>query len=606
MIHYIDPEADAARPGRAETDRRGGQAVLSTPTGGKGRTILKRTIRSVAVLLVGTLLMTLVGCRLGWPNFSKSKGKSASSHTASSAVSTASAASSAAAATVFSLPMALGRDMNPLKTDSMTNLTLWPLLFDSLAEPDSGYSTQWCLASSADISGSTVTVHLRSGVHFTDGTALTAKDVLYSYNAVRGDSASFFYANTTNIANITFSGNYTVIFTLKSPDALFANLLNIPIIKSGSDTTATAVGSSPCPIGSGRYSYSDNALNGTLTVNKSWYKGTAPTIQTIRLINMLDSSATLSSLKTGVINYLYADWNGATVATAGLQTASVGLNRMVFLGVNWSNSFLANAHVRRAVSMAIDRSSIVSEAFSSRAKASLLPFNPDWAELVKLNTAASGPSAASTASSASSASSKTARSSSSKTASGASAASVDSDTANTTVDRADVTNELTAAGLPAKSGSSATLLTLRLLVDSGNTQMMTAAKKIVSSLSPSGIAVTIDAEPASAYASKLSAGQYDLYLGEIRLTDDMDISPLFQGGTAGFGAPATSQTQTAFTGWRAGSVTLSSLADTFRTEEPFIPLCFRLGTVAYSTGLKGTVAPTYADIFQNAEGWHFN
>lgn len=571
-------------------------------TGWKGRNNLKRTIKSVAAVLAFTLLLTMAGCQLGWPFTGKSAGKSASS-AASPAVSGASQTSSASAAavkTTFSLGVVLGKSLNPLTTDSMINLTLWPLLFDSLAEPDAGYTTQWGLATSADISGTTVTVHLRSGVKFTDGTPLTARDVVYSYNEVRGNAASYFYANTANIANVAASGSYAVIFTLKTPDTLFANLLDIPIIKSGSDTAAVAAGDTACPVGSGRYSFSNDGLNGTLTANKSWYKGTAPGIQTVHLVNMLDSGTTLSSLKTGVIHYLYADSSGTGVAAVGLNTASVSLNRMIFLGVNWSNASLANAHIRRAVSMAIDRSSLVSEAYSSRAKVSVLPFNPDWSALVSLSASASAASGASSAASAASSgeasSAASAAKGTSSTASGAAAG---------TVNRADVTSELAAGGVAAKSGSSATVLTFRLLIDSGNSQMTAAAKKLTSSLAPSGIAIVTDAEPAASYTAKLAAGQFDLYLGEIRLTDDMDITPLLQGGAAGYGAPAQSATQTAFAGWRAGTVTLASLADTFRSEMPFIPLCFRVGTVVYNPSLKGTVAPTAGDVFIGMENWHF-
>lgn len=488
--------------------------------------------------------------------------------------------------------MVLGKSLNPLTTDSMLNLDLWPLLFDSLAEPDAGYNTQWGLATSADIRGTTVTVHLRSDVKFTDGTLLTAKDVVYSYNEVRGNTASYFYTNTADIANVAASGSYTVVFTLKTPDALFANLLNIPIIKSGSDTAAVPAGGTPCPVGSGRYSFSTDSLNGTLTANKSWYKGAALGIPTIRLVNMLDSSTALSSLKTGVFHYLYADSSGAGVATVGLSTASVSLNRMIFLGVNWSNASLANAHVRRAVSMAIDRSSLVSEVYSSRAKVSALPFNPDWSALASLASSASSSSSSAASSSASSSSAKSASSAASSDAAG-------------TVNRADVTSELVAGGVPAKSGSTAAVLSFRLLIDSDNAQMVAAAKTLTSSLAPSGIAIVTDAEPAASYVAKLGAGQFDLYLGEIRLTDDMNIAPLFQGGAAGYGAPAQSSTQTAFSGWQAGTVTLASLVETFRTEMPFIPLCFRVGTVAYSPSLKGTIAPTASDIFLGMENWHF-
>lgn len=480
-------------------------------------------------------------------------------------------------------------------------------MFDSLAEPDASYNPVMGLASSVDISGSTVTAHLRSGVKFTDGSSLTSRDVQYSFNMVRGDPASFFYQNVTDISGISTPDSQTVKFTLNTPDALFANLMNIPIIKYNTGSPGTAAGDTSVPVGTGRYVFSNDYLNGTLTANKSWYKGSSPAFQTIRLVNLLNTSAALSSLKIGEINYLFSDSSGNGVSAVGLGTAAVNLNQMVFLGVNAvsSKAGLSNAHVRKAISLAADRGAIVTDVFSSRARASSLPFNPAWAGLPNAAAGSSGTSSASAASS--SAASRTSGSAVSSGSSASAAVSASSGTSGSASFSA-AAAELAAAGYTVKNPGipGSPVLSYGLLVNQDDSLMMSAAKTIAASLAKTGIAVTVDAQPTAAYASKLASGSFDLYLGQIRLTDDMDISPLFSGGAAGYGALTQSSAQAAFTAWRAGTASLSGVIDAFNSETPFVPICYRMGSVSYTAGLKGTIAPTFSNIFHNEESWHFS
>ena len=468
-------------------------------------------------------------------------------------------------ATSFSLPVSLSKSLNPLTTDTMTNLTLGPLMFDCIAEPDASYSPVLGLASSIDNAGTTVTVHLRSGVKFSDGSILTAKDVKFSFELVKATPTSFFYSNVINIIDINPKDSSTVVFTLATPDTLFANLLTIPIVKNVPDINKTL-------IGSGRYIFSTDTMNGTLTANKNWYKGGSPVFQTIKLINIINSNAILSSLKVSEINYVFTDYGNGTVAAAGLDVKSVNLNRMVFLGVNSNKPTLSNAHVRRGISLAIDRKTIVSDIYSSRALACVLPFNPNWALLAKPADADILPNL--------------------------SLASAEFTAAGYTTTN---TN-----GALTSSANSITSLTLSLLVDKNNALMVTSSRKIATTLSKVGVIINIDAEASDVFNAKLASGDFDLYMGEIKLTDDMDLSPfLTTGGAASSGVSPLSSTLSAFNGWRLGTVKITDLAAAFTNETPFIPLCYKIGSVSFTAGLTGTITPTFSNIFLGIESWHF-
>lgn len=449
---------------------------------------------------------------------------------------------------------------------------LWPLLYDSLAQPDASFTPQFGLASSIDVSGTTVTAHLKSGVKFWDGSALGAQDVVYSYNLVKSTPSSYFYSNVQNIASVAAQGSATVVFTLASPDALAQNLLDIPIIKSGSAATSGANAAYPNapPTGSGPYQLSMAAVGGTLTLNKSWYGGGSFGFQTIAVNNIRNTDALDSSLKIGEINYLFTDYGQGAVSVPNIETKAVNLNRMVFLGVNSAHAGLGDAHVRRAVSLLIDRSGLVTDAFSSQALATNLPYNPDWAGGVK-------PQAADLSAS--------------------------SDKAAQELTQAGYTAR-NASGVYTKADGSAPL-SLSLLYNSDDSRMATAARLLSQALTKAGIGVTAEGKAFDAYTQALQSGGFDLYLGDVALTDDMDLTPLLSPGAgASYGVAAGSATLAAFQAWRAGGQ-LAALTSAFQNELPFLPLCFKTGTVSYTPGLAGSVTPTARNIFYGIAGWHY-
>ena len=530
--------------------------------------VLNISARVSAIALCVAVLLSFDACGRNTPNTD-------SSSKTSSSLASATKASPAKVPENLSLPVTLDKSLDPLTTDSMNNLVLWPLMYDSLVEPDQNFAPVLGLASSVDNSGNIVTVHLKSSVTFSDSTPLTSKDVVYSYKQVMVTSTSFFASNVTNIDYVEPSGSSTVIFHLKTPDSMFSNLLDLPIIKYDSDLAQQNypnTGINTPPIGSGIYTFSTNSFSGTLSYNKSWYKGGVPGFKAINLVNMLNGSATFSNLKIGEINCMLTDYGNGTVASAGLDTAPVYLNRMVFMGVNSANPALSDAVVRNAISLAIDRKTIVANAFSSRAAATVLPFNPNWTGLAKPDIKQFSP--------------------------------------NYGLAQSELAKEgfavMNSAG--ALSGSidgTAVTLSFKLLVDKDDPVATTTSKEIIADLNKAGVVVALDAEPADVYSSMLLNNTYELYLGQINLTDNMDITPLLSAGGAVAGATQQGSTLSAFNDWRSGKANINSVANAFNDETPFIPICYRYGSVSHTKGLGGTFTPTYYDIFSGIESWHF-
>ena len=82
--------------------------------------------------------------------------------------------------------------LDPHKTSAYASFDVLENVYDTFVEPDENLEMQPALAESWDLSDDqlTWTFHLRDGVSFTDGAALTAEDVAYSYNRIIDDELS--------------------------------------------------------------------------------------------------------------------------------------------------------------------------------------------------------------------------------------------------------------------------------------------------------------------------------------------------------------------------------------------------------------------------------
>lgn len=497
---------------------------------------MNRTFKPTAWLALA-LVMTIIftGCSSGTIKSSKAS-KSASNQTEKTRNELKS----------FSLPYTTTANFNPLAPASKLNMNLWPLIYDCLCEPDANFNPVMRLAKSISSSGTTVNIKLKSGIKFTDGSSFTAADVVYTFNAVRSNANSPFYSRLANVADVKGSGD-TVTLTLKTPDPLIANMLDIPIIKENSDKSGNA-------IGTGRFKYSKNGVNAVLTRNQNWYNGTSSKFDKISLVNIPYNDAIITSLAIGETNFVYSDDGTDSAASApNTDTSPVNLNQLIYVGINAGKLHLNNAHFRRALSYSINRDLLVSQNYSNRAYSTVYPFNPKWSQIAKASQK--------------------------------------------------LTSDFDAVASEMQQAGSVSGITLTLLVNQENSIRNNVAKYLVSCFNKTGVSVKVKSVPYEQYVSLIKSGNFDMYLGEIKLSNNMDISPLLAtGGSAAFSTVPNSSALAAFTDWRNGHKDIIAVADAFEAEMPFIPLCYRTGLTSYTKGLTG-VQSMDNDVFFNFEKW---
>lgn len=446
---------------------------------------------------------------------------------------------------ILNLAYSKGDTLNPFTCTTMSNLQILGLVYDSLYSLDKSYKPTPSVAFSGDINGKTVTVTLNT-VSFSDGSYLTAQDVTASFLSAKDSGA--YSAKLANFESATASGTNAVVFTLINDDPYALACLTFPIVKGGNNTD-------DFPAGSGRYIPHVSGETVYLVVNAQ-KAGFAPAIKTIMLSPVRNTDTVISSLEIGNIGFYYDDLSSGIYSRLNAHNVEMGLNNFIYMAFNSASEAVANPSVRQAVNLVLDRSTVVSNAFQGHARATYSPFNPDWHLLVSKDLTVSK-------------------------------------------------NTEKARELITTSGIDFASRELTLLVGSENQFKTETATLIKSYLAEIGVTVNVVKVASDEFITALEEGNYDMYIGEIRFTPNMNLNQLLGGGEISYGIDSTSRTCSRYAQLLTGECEIMDFINAFNQDLPFIPICYRNASVALTNSLQGDFRSCDYDVFGGIETWSF-
>ena len=475
----------------------------------------------------------------------------------------------------------------PYTAKTLMNRNISTLLYDSLVVLDNNFNPKNSLASEVTVKGKTVTVTLNS-ISFSDGSSLTADDVVYCAKKAMKSSTRYDFA-LEDVESVSAASKSTVVFKLSKEDPYFKNQLDFPVYKANSETKLSGDNIEIPPIGSGRYIINEEKTQ--LEVNPNYW-GKKPQIKKINLINTPDNDSLLHNLEFGNITYHYSDLSDSILKQVRGNYKRVNTTNIVYIGANMQTGAMAYGEVRQAVSAIINRDRVVNEAYYQNAVATTSIFNPEWQEAENLVTLSSS------------------------------------------INKNVYLAQLEKIGYNKKDNkgyyvnSKGERLTLKLVNYKGNKWRTNAAELISAQLKAEGIKVVTDNLSWNEYKSALKNGHFDIYIAEVKLGNNMDIGELVtKGGEAAYGiyykktskpkkstsSDTTStgeesgveiaeagSTAEAVKGFYKGEKTLLEVSAAFYGEMPIIPICYRTGISSFSGSMSG-IKPSQSDIYLGIE-----
>ncbi|MGN1203027.1 MAG: ABC transporter substrate-binding protein [Eubacterium sp.] len=449
--------------------------------------------------------------------------------------------------TTFKLSYTQSDSLDPFKAATQNNQVLATLVFESLFDLDESYEPVANIATGyAFTDKTTLRVDINPQLKFSDGSDLDTEDVVYSIKAAKKSPA---YGTALGCISSAEAQGNSVIIKLSYANPYAVNLLTFPIASVNDDKNGF-------PVGSGRYFYENS--NGKTVLKANTEIGFDPYITTITLVNIAASDSIDNAVNIGNISYAFRDMSVDTSKRLSCAKKAVSINNLVFVGVNSTGGIASNVQIRRAISLAVDRTVLAESAYSGYASAADSVFNPDFKSAGDVNLFSES------------------------------------------ADTAAAKQALIQSGYDSKD------LSVSILVDT-NENKLSCANLIKTQLESAGFKVTIEKESVKEYKRRIQNVEFDLYIGEIKLTDDMCLYPFFDTkGGARYGINTKKMTcDDIYKQYLTGEVELGKFILSFNDEMPYIPLLYKKGMICYSKALKGDMQGYYGNFFSNIDSWYF-
>jgi len=452
----------------------------------------------------------------------------------------------------FSLAVHRSQTLDPVECSEGTQQYVGSLLYEPMFALDESFMPQNVLCERYEVSedGLAYRFYLRQGISFGDGSVLEARDVV---NTLRRAMLSQRYAGRfADVAAVTAARDGAVQMTLLRPNVGLTALLDVPIVKAGTEDGLV-------PAGTGPYLFITDGDGAYLSAREDWWQGKDLPLERIELVDAKDT-ATVQHLFTSREVQLYAMrlTGSSTALTGSLNCVDVPTTIMHYLGVNVNHPLLASAAVRRCLSAGIDRNTITAGFFSSHARSAQFPVSPESAwypeELEK------------------------------------------------TYSYEEFRTASENAALIMEQNHP-----LRLLVNEESDEKTAIAAYIAQALSEFDLEITVVSLPWQEYLTALSTGDFDLYYAEVKLPTDGDISPLLgTGGILNYSGWSSAVTDGLLENFRTAqdrAAAADALYAHLTWESVVIPVCFEnLSVLTHKNVVEG-MTPTAGNVFSSFENW---
>lgn len=435
------------------------------------------------------------------------------------------------------------RSLDPYRCSDYTNRVLFGLLYQSLFAVDRDYQPRPVLCQSYSVSPDMRTyTFYPAEATFSDGAKLTTADIAASLRHAM--SSTYYGGRFGNVDTITATEE-AVTVTLKTPYENFPVLLDVPIVK------ADQVGTDR-PLGTGPYFYETASQQLGLRRRSDWWCVAALPVnaQQISLVEAESPSQLRDAFEFQGLSLVCADPGSERYvdfhSDYELWDCENGI--FLYLSCNADSYVLSQGKIRENLTYAIDRDAIVSVYYRGFAQSATLPASP---------------------------------------------ASPHYDSSLAQQITYDPQRLADAVG-----GQYLETNTVILLVNNDDGQRLRAARAIAVSLENCGLSVTVEALATDDYLEALEEGNFDLHLGQTRLSANMDLSAFFSpDGALNSGGLTGSVTQALCNEALANSGNYYTLHQSILESGALIPIATRSYAIFTQRGAFTDLDPARDAIF---------
>ena len=448
--------------------------------------------------------------------------------------------------TAFTLPYSSRQTLDPITCSDGMQQVVGSLLYEGLFRLNRQLEPEAVLCGDYhyDPDTLTYTFTLRGGLTFSDGSAVTGEDVAATLR--RAMTSERYRTRLYQVTSVTASGS-TVTVKLSTPNTGLPALLDVPIVKAGTESSLVPIGTGPYQLTAGE----DGTAS--LTPNPYWTGGRVP-LERVCLSEAADRDTMLYQFSSHDIQLITTDLTGTDpiTATGNISYQDADTTVLQYIGFNTQKAPFDQAALRTALAAGIDRSSIIGAFLSGHAAAAQSPVSP---------VSPLYPSSL-----------------------------------DTPYSYDDFANAMALAGYDTGAERTATLL-----VNEENAFKVSVAKYLASTLSAFDLKLEVRVLPWEEYTAALAAGDFDLYYGEVKLTADWNLIRLVgTSGSLNYGGWSSVQTDLLLSQYASATdraAALEALCAHLRPQAPIVPVCFKATSVLVQSGVAEALTPTMTEPF---------
>jgi peptide/nickel transport system substrate-binding protein len=237
-----------------------------------------------------------------------------------------------------------------------------PLVFVNTLQ--SGKETPWLATKWAWSNGNKeITFTIRNGVKFSNGTPMTAADVVYTFNMLKANKTMDINAVWSVLSSVTQKGSNQVVMTFKSAAVPYFYYIadQTPIVPKSIWSKLSNPSTYPdkAPVGTGAYTVSKcTPQNITYTANPKYWQPGKPKVKTVNYPSFLTNDTANTYLANG-----QAQWGSQFIPSIKQFYLNKSPNyhywfppvANVSMFINLTNPLLKDVAVRQAMAYAVDR-----------------------------------------------------------------------------------------------------------------------------------------------------------------------------------------------------------------------------------------------------------
>ena len=437
------------------------------------------------------------------------------------------------------------KSLNPYEATDYTNRTLFSLVYQGLFTVDRDYNAVPVLCKSYSVSPDLCSYNfvIESRATYSDGSPVTAADVANSL-LTAWDSV-YYSGRFTHFRSVVLEQDGSVTVNLTTPYENLPLLLDIPVVKQEELDGKR-------PLGSGPYYYDDQANTLRLRRNKNWWcnaqlAATAPVIElqeakSVTQIRDQFQFFGLSLVCADPGSDSYADYR----CDFELWDCENGI--FLYLACNEDSEAMKSKELRAALTYAIDREAIAEEFYRGFALPTSLPASPRFPYYQE------------------------------------------SLAEKYSYDPLKFADAVSASGVYNTE--------VVFLVNSDDSLRVRAARSISQMLADCGMTVVMKEVPAKDYQQALKMKEYDIYLGQTKLSPNMDLSHFFSAsGKLNYGALDDANAYTLCLSALENRGNYYTLYKTVMDEGLLCPILFRSYAIYATRGTITTLTPSRDNVF---------